>query len=111
MLAWSYETLTPIEQVALRRLAVFGAPFDLTAATAVVIDEEIDGTDVLDILANLTAKSLLATHASDERILYRLLETSRAFALQKLACSPEITEIRRRHARLESGSRLRGLVS
>jgi predicted ATPase len=111
MLDWSYETLTPVEQVALRRLAIFGAPFDLTAAAVVVIDDEIDGTDVLDVLANLTAKSLLVTHASGDRILYRLLETSRAFALEKLECSQEITEIRRRHACLESGPGLRELMS
>jgi predicted ATPase/DNA-binding winged helix-turn-helix (wHTH) protein len=100
---WSYETLTPVEQTALRRLAVFAAPFDLTSATAVVIDEAIDATDVLDILASLTAKSILVTNAAaGGRILYRLFETSRAFALEKLECGQDITEIRRRHASLKS---------
>jgi predicted ATPase len=105
MLDWSYETLTPLEQIVLRRLAVFSVPFDLAAATAVVVDDEIDSTAVLDTLANLAAKSLLLTQASGERILYRLFETSRAFALEKLGRSQEITEIRRRHASLKFGSR------
>jgi predicted ATPase len=83
-------------------LAVFVATFDLRAATVVVIDDEIDSTDVLDVLANLTAKSLLVMHASGERILYRLFETFRAFALKKLEFSREITEIRRRHTWLDS---------
>ena len=102
MFAWSYETLTPIEQIALRRLAVFAAPFDLASATAVVIDEAIDATDVLDIVASLTAKSLLVTHVSGERILYRLFATSRVFALEKLESSQDSNEIRRRHASLQS---------
>jgi predicted ATPase/DNA-binding winged helix-turn-helix (wHTH) protein len=100
MLAWSYDTLSSIEQIALRRLALFTAPFDLAAATAMAIDETIDATDVLDILANLTAKSLLVADAAGERILYRHFETSRIFALEKLECSQDITEIRRRHAGL-----------
>jgi predicted ATPase/DNA-binding winged helix-turn-helix (wHTH) protein len=102
MLDWSYEILTPVEQVVLRRLAVFAAPFDLASATAVVVDDAIDATDVLDTLANLTAKSLLVTHASGELILYRLFETSRAFALEKLECSQDLMEIRRRHVCLQS---------
>jgi predicted ATPase/DNA-binding winged helix-turn-helix (wHTH) protein len=102
-LAWSYETLTPVEQIALRRLAVFPGPFDLASATAVVVDDVIDATNVLDILASLADKSLLVAQATDERSLYRLLETSRTFALEKLECSRECVEIRRCHAWLKSG--------
>jgi predicted ATPase/DNA-binding winged helix-turn-helix (wHTH) protein len=101
-LAWSYDTLSPIEQIALRRLALFTASFDLASATAMVVDEAIDATEVLDILANLTAKSLLVADVAGERILYRHFETSRAFALEKLRSSQDITEIRRRHARLSA---------
>jgi predicted ATPase len=96
--ARSYDTLSPIEQIALRRLALFTTPFDLAAATTMVVDEAIDSTEVLDILANLTAKSLLMVEAAGERILYRLFETSRIFALEKLECNQDIAEIRRRHA-------------
>jgi predicted ATPase len=105
MLAWSYETLTPIERVALCRLAVFGAPFDLTAATAVVIDGQIDATHVLDILANLIDRSLLVTHASGDRILYRLLEPFRAFALE---AGDQGNQAPRRAPRIHAG--LRNLI-
>ena len=101
-LAWGYEILSPMEQIALRRLALFTTPFDLASATEMVIDDVIDDADVLDILANLTAKSFLKADAAGEQILYRHFETSRAFALEKLACSQDITEIRCRHARLKS---------
>ena len=102
LLDWSYQTLTPCEQIVLRRLAVFTAPFDLASATAAVIDKTIDATDALDILANLTAKSLLVAHAAGGQILYRLFKTSRAFALEKLDCSEDLAEIRQRHACLKS---------
>jgi predicted ATPase len=80
---------------------VFPATFDLVSATALLVDDEVDAADVLDILANLTAKSLLLTQASGERTLYRFLETSRAYALEKLQCSQDTTEIRRRQAHLQ----------
>ena len=98
MFDWSYETLTSVEKIALRRLALLATPFDLASATAAVVDHAINATDVLDILASLTAKSLLLTHASGERILYRPFETSRAFALEKQECDQDRTEIRRHRA-------------
>jgi predicted ATPase/DNA-binding winged helix-turn-helix (wHTH) protein len=110
MLAWSYEYLSPVERIALRRLALFAIPFDLASATAVVTDDAIDATDVLDILANLTAKSLLVADAAGERIVYRHFETSRAFALEELECSEDISEICRRHACLESSSKHSGTL-
>ncbi|HEY2402897.1 MAG TPA: winged helix-turn-helix domain-containing protein [Steroidobacteraceae bacterium] len=96
-LDWSYEILAPAEQIALRRLAVFAAPFDSASAIAVVVDDIIDTADVLDILASLSDKSLLMTQVSGERLLYRLLETSRTFVLERLQCSNESAEISRRH--------------
>ncbi|HEY2402898.1 MAG TPA: winged helix-turn-helix domain-containing protein [Steroidobacteraceae bacterium] len=94
MLAWSYDTLSVTEQIVLRRLALFDTPFDLASATAVMADEAIDITDVLDALANLTAKSLLVAEAAGEQILYRNFETFRAFTLESLQCSQDITENR-----------------
>jgi predicted ATPase len=69
-----------------------------------VINKAIDAAYVIDILANLTAKSLLVSEACGERIVYRHFETCRAFALEELECSQDITEIRRRYVRLESKS-------
>lgn len=103
-LDWSYETLSRIEQMALRRLAVFAGAFDMPSATAVIADDEIDAADVLDVLASLADKSLLLAHVAGEQVLYRLLHTSRAYALEKLEASQESANIRRRHAQL-CGSR------
>jgi predicted ATPase/DNA-binding winged helix-turn-helix (wHTH) protein len=99
-LDWSYEILSHLEQTVLRRLAVFAGTFDMRSATAVAVGEEITSADVIDILTNLAAKSLLVVHAADDQVLYRLLDTSRAYALEKLEGSHESAAIKRRHAQL-----------
>jgi predicted ATPase/DNA-binding winged helix-turn-helix (wHTH) protein len=99
-LDWSYETLTPVEQVALRRLAVFDCFFDDESAAGVLADDEIDSCDVLDILTGLVAKSLLSARAAGSGVRFHLLETTRAYALEKLCASGESTSIERRHAQL-----------
>ena len=63
-------------------------------------DDEVDAADVLNVLTNLAAKSLLVAHVAGEQICYRLFDTSRAYAVEKLEDSHESAEIRRRHARL-----------
>jgi predicted ATPase len=60
-LDWSYELLSPVEQVLLRRLAVFSVPFDMESANIVAADSEVRLGDVFDTLTNLVAKSLLTT--------------------------------------------------
>jgi predicted ATPase len=99
-LDWSYEILPRIEQIGLRRLAVFAGAFDARSATAVIADDEVQEADVLELLANLAAKSLLITHAAGDQVFYRLFDTSRAYALEKLDDSHESVEIKRRHAQL-----------
>jgi predicted ATPase/DNA-binding winged helix-turn-helix (wHTH) protein len=100
MLDWSYEILPRVEQIALRRLAVFAGAFDTRSASAVIADDEVQAADVLDVLTNLATKSLLVVHVAGEQIFYRLFDTSRAYALEKLDDSHESAEIKRRHARL-----------
>jgi predicted ATPase/DNA-binding winged helix-turn-helix (wHTH) protein len=100
MLDWSYEILPRAEQIALRRLAVFAGPFDTQSAGAVVVDDMINAAEVPDVLTDLAAKSLLTVHVAGEQIFYRLLDTSRAYALEKLEDSHESVEIKLRHARL-----------
>ena len=104
-LDWSYELLSPFEQAVLRRLGVFAGSFDVASASFVAAATDGDvaagtATDVFEALSSLGAKSLLGVHAFDDHILYRLLETSRAYALEKLANSAEDAEIHRRHAML-----------
>ncbi len=99
-LDWSYELLSPFEQTVLRRLAVFPGVFNVSSACAVAAKPGGDSQDVLEALTSLVGKSLLVVQSSDDRVLYRLLETSRAYALEKLVRTPEAAETRRRHARL-----------
>jgi predicted ATPase/DNA-binding winged helix-turn-helix (wHTH) protein len=99
-LDWSYELLSPFERAVLRRLAVFAGSFDVESACIVAAGADGDCADVLEAVTNLGAKSLLGAHASEGQVVYRLLETSRAYALEKITSSEEREEIRRRHARL-----------
>lgn len=100
LLDWSYGLLAPAEQRALRRLSLFVGPFALDAAQAVAPDAEPDEVALTSVLDQLIAKSLVSpvwTHESETR--YRLLETTRLFALQKLEESEEKDLIAGRHAR------------
>jgi predicted ATPase/DNA-binding winged helix-turn-helix (wHTH) protein len=83
-LDWSYTSLSESERVALRRLATFDRSFDLNSAVMEIASDTIMPADVADIIANLTAKSLLVRDESAGRDLYRLLTTTRAYALEKL---------------------------
>jgi predicted ATPase/DNA-binding winged helix-turn-helix (wHTH) protein len=97
-LDWSYELLPEVERLLLRRLAVFPAGFTLDAAAAVVADIELDVAAVTDRVANLIAKSLVMQDKSERNIRWYLLETTRAYALEKLAESGEEFATARRHA-------------
>jgi predicted ATPase len=101
-LDWSYELLPEAERLVLRRLAVFAGGFTLDSATAVAAAEGIDAPDVVDGIANLVAKSLL-TAVGSAVAQYRLLETTRVYALEKLAGSGELQEFARRHAEYYRG--------
>src|SRR6516164_5403795 len=97
-LDWSYQLLPETERVVLRRLAVFAGFFTITEATGVLVED--GGTDnTLESIVNLVAKSLLVVNLEDPVATYRLLETTRAYALQKLEESGERTAYARRHAR------------
>ena len=97
-LDWSYTLLPRPEQRLLGRLAVFPAGFTLEAATAVMSDVEGAPPTILDGIANLVAKSLVALDGSAQGGRWRLLETIRAYALDRLAASGEATRAMRRHA-------------
>jgi predicted ATPase/DNA-binding CsgD family transcriptional regulator len=95
---WSFDLLTPDEQVLLRRLAVF-AGWSLEMAEQVCTDERIPRARILDLLATLIDKSLVALEeelGGDAR--YRLLDTIRDYAADRLVASGEYDVFRRRHA-------------
>jgi len=87
---WSYSLLTSAEQVLLGRLSVFAASFDLAAAEAVGGSRDIDAVEVAGLLGSLVDKSLVVAEPAGTALRYRLLETIRLFAAERLAdSSPE----------------------
>ena len=96
-LDWSYQLLPETERLVLRRLAVFAGFFTIPEAIGVLAED--GGAEALESIANLVAKSLLAVNLETPVATYRLLETTRAYALQKLEESGERTAYAHRHAR------------
>ena len=96
-LDWSYDLLSEVERRVLNRLSVFAGLFALEAARSVVAKDDVDDTRAVTVIASLIAKSLIAINVRDGTR-YRLLDTTRAYAADKLAESGEADAIRRRHA-------------
>jgi predicted ATPase len=94
---WSHALLTESERVLFRRLAVFMGGFDLAAARAVAGGTEVERYQVLDQLTLLVDKSLVVADDTGGRMRYRLLETVRQYALEKLGESGEADTVRARH--------------
>ena len=82
---WSFGLLADAERLAFARLSVFASTFDLEAAEAVVAGADIDEAEVLDLVAALADRSLVQVGEHDGRARYRLLETIRLFAQERLA--------------------------
>jgi predicted ATPase/DNA-binding winged helix-turn-helix (wHTH) protein len=97
-LDWSYELLPESERILLRRLAVFAGGFSLAAVNSVADQPDTMEADIADGVANLVAKSLVGPDITTGSGYFRLLETTRAYALAKLAESGELSEFSRRHA-------------
>jgi predicted ATPase/DNA-binding winged helix-turn-helix (wHTH) protein len=97
-LDWSFNLLDRCEQTCLRRLGVFCGGFTLESAAAVIIGQQIDPSVVFVSITQLVAKSLLNVEVGDEEVFYRLLDTTRRYALEKLEHAAECEETRQRHA-------------
>jgi len=97
LIDWSHELLTADEAALFRRLAVFAGGFTLEAAEAVGVGVgvDVDVSDVLDTLTHLLEKSLVEREPAQER--YRLLETVRQYAHERLDVAGEAAEARTRH--------------
>ncbi|WP_335944340.1 winged helix-turn-helix domain-containing protein [Pseudomonas sp. G166] len=97
-LDWSFALLTPCEQICLQRLAVFMGSFNLASAAAVIVGQHVAPDQVLVSVSQLVAKSLLNVEIGDEEVRYRLLDTTRSYALEKLAEAGELAASQARHA-------------
>jgi predicted ATPase len=97
-LDWGYNLLSLTEQIALCRIAIFRATFTLDSALAVVVGPAISVENAIEAMANLVAKSLLNADSTGGTVLYRLLEATRVYAIEKLAASDEGPQTARRHA-------------
>ena len=98
VLDWSHALLPDAERKLLRRMAVFAGGFTLEATRSVAVDTVDATSDVVGAVANLVAKSLVSVNVAGETTLHRLLDTTRAYALEKLIESGELEQTARQHA-------------
>jgi predicted ATPase/class 3 adenylate cyclase len=96
---WSYDLLSDEERLVLRRLAVMAGDFDLAAAETIVAGDGVEALDVLDLMARLVEKSLVVAEGAFGETRYRLLETMRDYAWEKLTEAGEIDAVAGAHAR------------
>ncbi len=103
LIDWSYDLLPPAEQRLFERLSVVAGSCDLAAATALYCDDgqglgDADELDVLALLSSLVDKSLLVADLGSRETRYRLLESSREYAYEKLEARGEFALVSWRHA-------------
>ena len=91
---WTYNQLMPAECLLLQRLAVFAGGCTLAAAEAICADGGLAGEEVLDVLGRLVDRSLVVAEGGH----YRMLETIREYALERLADAGETEAVRNRHS-------------
>ena len=98
MIDWSHDLLSEAERVLLRRLSVFAGGWRLEAAESACEDEGIEKDEILDLLTQLVNKSLiLAERKEGQETRYRMLETIRQYAREKLWAAAEGELMRHRH--------------
>ncbi len=97
-LSWSHELLAERERRVLRRLAVFPGSFSLEGAALVLADDELPGAAAVAAVLGLVERSLVSIDRGTTQRRFRLLETMRLFALDKLAAAGETALAQARHA-------------
>ena len=111
---WSYNLLAEDEKALFSRLSVCVGGFDLVAAEAIGAGGAIDAIDADDLLGRLVDKSLISAHDFRNATRYRMLETIREYALERLEASGEMENVRTCHAEhfaryaAEAGAGLKG---
>ncbi|MFQ6242661.1 ATP-binding protein [Sinorhizobium meliloti] len=97
-LDWSYDLLEDEEKIVLRRLSVFAGSFSLDAAEEIASDSSIPCHDVAEFLSNLVDKSLVSADVAHDEVRFRLLDTTREYASERLKEAAETSIFCRRHA-------------
>ncbi|WP_459981667.1 ATP-binding protein [Nocardioides sp. AN3] len=97
LMDWSYQLCTPAEAVLWARASVFAGGFDLEAVEAVCTGDGLSELAMLDAVAGLVDKSVLVREEQGTTVRYRLLETVRAFGVERLATTGSDEEFRVRH--------------
>src|SRR5882757_9380412 len=102
-LDWSYDLLSDAERIVLRRVAPFVGHFTLEGARYVAGELGAGAGEVFDAIAGLVEKSLIVTRIDDAQVQYRLLDTTRVYALEKLEEHAEADVVFRRYAEYVAG--------
>jgi predicted ATPase/DNA-binding winged helix-turn-helix (wHTH) protein len=97
MLDWSHDNLGERDRIVLRRLAVFAGEFSLDAAALVAGDERLNAATVTDGVSDLVRKSLLMQSSKGGASSFRMLDSTRLYALEKLEAAGEIRRVRDLH--------------
>ncbi|WP_199827507.1 ATP-binding protein [Streptomyces xylophagus] len=96
-IGWSHELCTPEERLLWARLSVFAGRFDLEAAEYVCGGDGLPSDDVLDVLSELLAQSVVVREESATGVRYRMLDTIRAYGADWLEATGDAARLRRRH--------------
>ncbi len=99
LIDWSHDLLDERERVLFRRLGIFVNGFTLEGAVAVASGDGLDELDIFDLLASLVDKSLVLAEPDGDALRYRLLESTRVYAREKLATDGELETCSGRHLR------------
>jgi predicted ATPase/DNA-binding winged helix-turn-helix (wHTH) protein len=107
-LEWSHDLLSDSERIVFRRLAVFVGGFQMEAACRVACDGRLSEIEVVGQIGDLVEKSMVSSDLEPANRRYRLLETTRAFALERLIAADELDDVARRHTvyRIETLTRV-----
>ena len=98
MVEWSFLLLPAVEKVVLRRLGIFNGPFSMDAARRVCSTNDTRADEVEEAVMNLIDKSLVSADVGGDHVRYRLLETTRAYARERVETAGERAQLDRRHA-------------
>ncbi len=96
---WSHDLMTASERTLFRRLSVFRGSWDLAAAQAITVGEQVPSGAVLDLLERLVRQSMVVADHSSASTRYRMLETLRQYAEFELERTGEADQLLERHAR------------